>query len=400
MLEQVSVIVERGVIKTVTRQPQAISEHSLVIDGRNKWLMPGIVEFHSHDTSQADLRRAFSLGITSIHVITSQHVYGSRNNEHTETTLPLPRIILTTGLFGKFIQHILPGMFHTQHPVSAAEVSGMLQDMVDAGVAGIKIWQDDNELWGGQAMRELLLSEAVVRRIVTTSHRQSLRVYAHAWQHRHARALVHAGVDALLHPIADEIVGEDLWRELRVRQTPWTTTMAVLVSLADPVGYAARILSDPNLSAALTAAEKRTYMAQRASTETNAAAHLPALASRYQEYLDNIGLNTRRAVAEGLVLTLGSDAVSGLGTHLEAELLSEIGLSNMDIIIAATFGGAVALGLADSIGSIELGKQADFLILNKNPLLDIRNMRAIEWVSAQGRLYRPSDVASAQDQKL
>ncbi len=53
----------------------------------------------------------------------------------------------------------------------------------------------------------------------------------------------------------------------------------------------------------------------------------------------------------------------------------------------------MALGRESEIGSIEVGKLADMIILNADPLADIKNCRSIEWVIKGGAAYRPSDLA-------
>ena len=72
-------------------------------------------------------------------------------------------------------------------------------------------------------------------------------------------------------------------------------------------------------------------------------------------------------------------AVAGHGDALrEAELLVDAGIPPLDVIVAATRNGALALGQFDRRGAIEAGKQADLLLLNANPGEDIRNLRRVE----------------------
>ncbi len=66
------------------------------------------------------------------------------------------------------------------------------------------------------------------------------------------------------------------------------------------------------------------------------------------------------------------------------ELLQEGGLSPQQVMVAATSGGAQALGLQAELGSLEPGLVADLLVLTANPLEDVRNARQIEWVVKGG----------------
>ncbi len=79
--------------------------------------------------------------------------------------------------------------------------------------------------------------------------------------------------------------------------------------------------------------------------------------------------------------------VQGLGAHWELWMLQQGGMTNMEALEAATIAGARYLGLDKEIGSIETGKLADLVVLNRNPLENIRNSDSVQMVMLNGRLY-------------
>jgi imidazolonepropionase-like amidohydrolase len=95
----------------------------------------------------------------------------------------------------------------------------------------------------------------------------------------------------------------------------------------------------------------------------------------------------------GVPLLAGSDApnpgvVPGIALHQELELLVRAGLTTMEALQTATRNPARYLGMADSLGTVEAGKLADLVLLDADPLADIRNARRIHAVIANGRVVR------------
>ena len=90
----------------------------------------------------------------------------------------------------------------------------------------------------------------------------------------------------------------------------------------------------------------------------------------------------------GVKINMGAHGqLQGLGAHWETWMLEQGGMSNLEALKAATINSAEYLGLGEDIGSLRKGKFADLVILEKNPLQEIRNTESIEMVMINGRLF-------------
>lgn len=110
------------------------------------------------------------------------------------------------------------------------------------------------------------------------------------------------------------------------------------------------------------------------------------------EYGDYGHIDVSKTVSEiaagGTKVNLGAHGqLQGLGAHWELWMLAQGGMSNLDVLKCATINGAIYLGMDKEIGSLVKGKLADFLVLDENPLDDIRNSEKIKYTIANGHIY-------------
>jgi Tol biopolymer transport system component len=102
----------------------------------------------------------------------------------------------------------------------------------------------------------------------------------------------------------------------------------------------------------------------------------------------SVSRSVKKLDEAGVRINVGSHGeIAGLAMHWEMQLLAQGGMSNHRILRAATLNGATTLGFDKQLGSLEVGKLADLIVLDRNPLEDIRNSNSVRYTVLNGRLY-------------
>ena len=108
----------------------------------------------------------------------------------------------------------------------------------------------------------------------------------------------------------------------------------------------------------------------------------------------------------GDLLIVGTDEpvytslLPGFAFHRELLAMVHAGLPNIVVLKAATINGANALGVADKLGSIEVGKLADLYVASGNPLDDIKTARNVQFVIKSGVIYDPEALLKSAEGKI
>ena len=101
-----------------------------------------------------------------------------------------------------------------------------------------------------------------------------------------------------------------------------------------------------------------------------------------------VSKSAKKLTDAGVKVNLGAHGqIQGIGAHWELWMLAQGGMTNLEALRAATLNGADYLGMDSQIGSLEVGKLADLIVLDKNPLEDIQNTNSVIYTMINGRLY-------------
>ena len=267
-----------------------------------------------------------------------------------------------------------------------ADARKAVRDQAAKKVDFIKIWVDDNM---GRVPK---LKPELYRAIIDEAHKNSLRAVAHVFYLADAKDLVKSGIDGLVHSIRDrEVDGEliSMMKEKNVFLVPTLTGHESQFIYADRPSWLGEQAMREVYPAQLSAYLANDVVVNRFKRN----AELPQLRQQYSTAEQNLKKMAAAGVRVGFGTDSGSaDTYPGYFELREMELMAAAGMPAMDVIKAATSVSAGVLGL-HNIGTLAVGKNADFLALSNNPLEKMRSMKDIATIYKNGaEMDRPSMI--------
>ena len=399
-VENAAFIVESGIITRIGRSGElALPAGSRRVDLTGKTVMPTLISTHVHpgfqrdltyagenytyDNIVADLERALYFGVGTVMsqgIEKGDLTYRVRADQQAGRVGGARLKIAGRGIGAPNAGPGAPAYANIAYEVtSETEIRTAVRELAASKVDAIKIWVDDR---GGRAPR---LAPELFRAAIDEGHRHKLRVAAHVFYHADAVDLADAGIDSFAHLVRDKIMDDQLIalvvkrnvyvmpnlggaeRNRHRTSPPWMEEPYLAGMLADTV-------------APPVIARMRASFAGRDAAAAERAAQGYAILERSLARLDTAGVRIILGCDTGL-----PDHFFGYAEQKELELMVAAGMSPMNVIVAATGRAAEYLGVVDG-GTLARGKRADFLVLDGNPLADIRNTRRIVAIYVGGAM--------------
>jgi imidazolonepropionase-like amidohydrolase len=413
-IRNAAIVIEAGQIRAIgPRAEVRVPSPAQTIDARGKWVIPGLIDAHVHFGQSGglytrpdiiDLRkwrpyekelewikqrlpftfeRYLLSGITGV-VDCGGPMWNFDMRDIASHTKRAPRVAVAGPLISTYAPPALP----TNDPDvikanSPAEARELVRRQLDRKPDLIKIWFIRRP--GDNFDQEVQIVSAAIDE--SKSHK--VRVAVHATELETAKAALRAGADILVHSVTDRLVDTEFINLVKSRDILYMTTLFVedgyrqvfdqQVSLTD----IERKLGDPEVIATWS------ELAKIPPNEIpGGIPRIPAPQKRPVAYdnlmlLESAGVRVVGATDAGNIGTL-----HGPSLHREFELMAAAGMRPMDIIVSATKNAAAVMGKQDEAGTLERGKFADLVILDADPLMDIKNTRKIFKVMKAGEFVQ------------
>jgi imidazolonepropionase-like amidohydrolase len=401
-LPDMTVVVDRGRIRSVGPSASlATPADARTLDGRGRFLIPGLWDMHVHTdapSGRAMLALYVANGVTGVRDMAGDWATLQRwRREIDAGTLVGPRIIAS----GPYLDGRAPPIPHITVR-TVADARAAVDSLARLGVDFVKVHSAvprDAFFEAARRARERhlaiaghLSSNVTVEEASDAGQRSLEHLLGFANRCTPADSTLFARADVLRRIIFGRCTSLDqtnVYRHLSRNGTWVTPTMtaayefAILPERALPTDSLAPYVSD----------SLRAYLVQIfADTPTDSAVDAALGKRMFAKRLETLGAIARAGVS----ILAGTDApmrnaTPGFGLHEELSYLVQAGLTPLAALRAATLEPARYFGALDSLGTIAPGKVADLVLVDADPLADIRNARRISAVIARGRVYAGAD---------
>lgn len=395
LIKNTQVAIKAGKILAIGKAASAYKANR-TINGRGKTLMPGLWDMHAH-ISQDDGLLNIAAGVTSIRDLANKHDTVMRLGKLFESGEAIGPSVYRAGFIDKKTQYSAP----TGHLAQTLEEAlAHIDWYAERGYPQIKIYSSIDPAW--------------VKPMAERIHHHGMKLSGHIPSFMTTEQAINQGFDEIQHinmlflnflagpkddtrtPLRFTLVGDkagqldldskavnDFIALLKAKDIVVDTTVTIFHSLflnragQLDAGYAPIADHLPtNIRRSLMGATLD-ITAENEQAYTQSAAALLKMIKKLHD--------------AGVRLVAGTDAMVGFTLHRELELFVEAGIGNAEVLTIATAKAAKIAGQSD-VGTIEVGKKADLILLDGNPLNNISDIRKVALVIKGERAYQPAKL--------
>jgi imidazolonepropionase-like amidohydrolase len=374
--KDVTIVMENGRIRDVGPSSKVpVPAGATVVDLTGKFITPGVINAHGHVGAKTEpqLRQYALYGVTTT---TSMQT-------DPDEVVQVREAQKRGELRGARISTVKYRFAPDPEVVTPLQARAKVDETVAAGADYIKVWVDS-----GFGTRAKLTPEFCAA-VLEQARKHGKLTFGHAYELSDARMLVERGLNVLAHNIRDREVDSDFIAVLKQRNVTLIPTL-IRDEFLFVYGEAPAWIDDP-FFLKFVPTERLAVLKTKIRDEQ---------AKNPQRALFKAGfemnkINLKKLSDGGVRIALGTDSggaadrffIQGYSEHREMELMVQSGLTPMQVIQSFSKGASEALGIEKEFGTLAKGKAADLLVLDKNPLDSITNMRTIQTIYLGGKKF-------------
>jgi imidazolonepropionase-like amidohydrolase len=352
----VSLVLEGGRVARIVDGRAPVPPGADSVDVAGRWVVPGLIDAHTHIATVAAMRRALESGVTTVRSASVPAYQDVGLRELVRRGALAGPEMLAAGVF------VTPSLGETA--LADPKLAQLATDIMtpdalrtvvtinaDRGVDVIKTRATERAGLADQDPRKQVYDEVQLRAVVEASRTRGLKVLVHAHGDEGAYAAVRAGAHSIEH---GTYLSDSTLALMKQQGTFFVPTYATVVDLAEAGGDYDE----------------------------------PMLRLRGRHMLPRLGESVRKAHALGVSVVTGGDTQYGPQSTTrishEVAFFVDLGFSPMEAIRAATAEAARCLGIEKRTGTLQPGMEADLMVVERNPLEDVRALQDVLLVIADG----------------
>jgi len=372
----VTIVMESGRIRDIGPSAKIPTPAgATVLDVTGKFIVPGIINAHGHVGAKTEpqLRQYALYGVTST---TSMQT-------DPDEVIQVREAQKRGELRGARVSTVKYRFAPDPEVVTPQQARAKVDEIVAGGADYIKVWVDS-----GFGTRAKLTPEFCAA-VLEQARKHGKLTFGHAYELVDARMLVERGLNVLAHNVRDRQVDSEFISLLKQRNVTLIPTL-VRDELLYVYGDAPAWIDDP-FFLKFVPPERLAVLKTKIRDEQVKNPQRALIKAGFE--MNRI--NLKKLSDGGVRIAFGTDSggaadrffIQGYSEHREMELLVQSGLTPMQVIQSFSKGASEALGIDKEFGTLAKGKAADLLVLEKNPLENMANMRSIQTIYLGGKKF-------------
>jgi len=390
------VLIEGAIIKAIKpSKGKVLNGTAQVIDGTGKTLLPGMFDMHTHNTKFRGILHVAG-GVTSVRDLANNKQLKELSAQFDANEIIGPNIVTFSGIIDG------SGPFANQRNVVDNLEEGLqeIQSYKDLDYDQIKLYSSIRPEW--------------VKPLADKAHELNMRVSGHIPAYMTASQAINQGYNEIQHM---NMLFLNFMSDTIDTRTPLRFTMVANYGVdldlksKEYLDFVDLLKSKDILVDPTMAIFENMFVSQKGEpspTYNKIMNRLPLIEQRafysgglpkagekvalYKHSYDNMLNALYDLYRRGVAIVPGTDGLPGFLYHRELELYEKSGIPAPEVLKMATINSAKITGVSETLGSIEVGKKADLILIDGNPLENISDIRKVEWTMKEGNLYYAEEL--------